>query len=521
LLIGCSPEASPGAEADTHPGSEKEDTLIVLAWGGDRLLMPWVGMPTMHLMFEPLFGWDRDGNIEGRLVKAWEHSPDGRTWTYHLRTDVRWHDGTPFTTRDIEFTRRLNEIRPLYQAVDSLVVLDDSTFQSVFFGAGEPLDAYYIFLPSHLLKDLDPAQSWDWDFNFQPVGNGPYRYVRHVAQTMIELEANPDYYRGKPPIEHLILRLGGGDPIIELKAGNVDLAAFGTLDVAHIPTVTRDPDLEYFWRTANGVSVLSWNLRDPILSDPRVRQAAAFAVDRSEMAAALDFPADVPYRDVPLTEAQRLRGEGPPPLPFDPQKSRRLLEEAGWLDADGDGIREKEGRPLALEVQTSGQGMEMLVVLQAQLNRVGIHLDIVPNAAVEDLVRAARRGQPVDVGKVQAVFSEWGRCLSQPFSTLLGRPPDRNSAFGYRNESLIQLANAMERAIIPEEMDELCQQTWPIFQEDQPLLFLIPGLWLSAAHRKLKGLQNGTRVWASSNIMDLWIDENGSAETGAREGGGS
>jgi peptide/nickel transport system substrate-binding protein len=476
----------------------------------------------MHLMFEPLFGWDRDGNIEGRLVKAWEHSPDGRTWTYHLRTDVRWHDGTPFTTRDIEFTHRfrVSRLENPNRWTDSLVVLDDSTFQRVFHEAGVPLDEWTVFLPSHLVSELDPDESWDWDFNFRPVGNGPYRYVRHVSQTMIELEANPDYYLGEPAIDHLILRLGGGEPIIELKAGSVDLAAFGTVNVNHIPSLTQDPELEYYWRTANGVAVLSWNLRDPIISDRRVRRAIAHAVDRSEIAAVMDFPADVPFRDVPLTEAQRLRGEGPAPLPFDPRRSRQLLDEAGWLDTEGDGIREKDGRALSIEVQTAGDGMEMLVILQAQLRKIGIHLDIVPNAAVGDVLTAARRGQPVEVGEIQAVFGEWGRCPNH-FSPLLGYPPDRNSAFGYRNEILIELADAMERAIIPDEMDELCRQTWPIFQEDQPFLFLIPGLWLSAAHKRVKGLQNGTRVWASSNIVDLWIEEEETGGSGSREGGGS
>jgi peptide/nickel transport system substrate-binding protein len=474
----------------------------------------------MHLMFEPLFGWDRDGNIEGRLVKAWEHSPDGRTWTYHLRTDVRWHDGVPFTTRDIEFTRRYDEARPLYRSTDSLVVLDDSTFQRVFYEAGEPLDSWKVFLPEHLLADLDSSESWDWEFNFQPVGNGPYRYVRHVSQTMIELEANPDYYRGSPEIDHLVLRLGGGEPILELKAGNVGLAAFGTIDVDHIPALMQDPDLKYYWRTANGVSVLSWNLGDPILADRRVRQALAHAVDRTEMAAVLDFPADATFRDVPLTEGQRLRGEGPPPLPFDPPRSRQLLEEAGWRDANGDGIREKTGQPLFIETQTAGDGMEMLVILQAQLREVGVHLDIVPNAAVEDVLRAARRGQPVEVGEIQAVFSEWGRCPGH-FTTLLGFPPDRSPAFGYRNDALIGLVDAMDNAIIPEEMDDLCRQTWPILQEDQPFLFLLPGLWLSAAHKNVRGLQNGTRVQISSNIVDLWIESDKPAEAGAREGGGS
>jgi peptide/nickel transport system substrate-binding protein len=337
---------------------------------------------------------------------------------------------------------------------------------------------------------------------------------------MIELEANPDYYRGKPEIEHLILKLGEGDPVIELKSGNVDLAVFGTVADNDIPVLEMDPNLKYYWRTANGVSGLAWNLRDPILADRRVRQAIAYAVDRTEMAAALDLPPEVTFRDVPLTWNQRLRGESPPPLPFDPERSRQLLEEAGWRDVSGDGIREKNGQPLSIEAQTGGGGMEMLVVLQAQMLKIGVRLDIVPNAAIRDVITAIRRGQPAELEGIQAVFSDWGRCPHH-FPILLGHPPDRESAFGYRNDALIDLNDAMDLALVPGEVDELCRGTWPILQEDQPFLFLLPGLWLSAAHKRVRGLQNGTRVWISSNITDLWMGEDGPADAGSGQGGGS
>jgi peptide/nickel transport system substrate-binding protein len=493
-----------------------EDTLIALAWGGDRLLMPWVNMGTMHLMFEPLFGLDREGSIEGRLVKSWEHSPDGRTWTYHLRTDVLWHDGAPFTTRDIEFTRRVRRINPLARTPDSLVIVDDSTFQRIFREAGEPLDDWNVFLPKHLLEGLDPSESWEWGFNFQPVGNGPYRYVRHVPQTMIELEANPDYYRGRPRIDRVILRLSGGEPVLELKAGNVTFTEW--LSLSDLPVLERDPDLEVYWRTANGVWVLFWNHRDPILRDRRVRQALAHAVDRAEMAAALDYPGGVPFRDVPLTWNQRLRGEEPPTLPFDPDRSARLLDQAGWRDTDEDGIRERDGQSLTIEVQTPGSGMEMLVVLQSQLLKVGVRLEIVPNAGVSDLLSAIRRGQTEDVNGLQALFSDFGRCPTH-FTRLVGLSPDHRSALGYLNEQMNALADAMATAIIPEDMDEICRGTWPIFQEDQPVLFLLPDLWLSAAHQKVKGLQSGTGVGIVSNILDIWIEEEGLGEGGSGEGG--
>jgi peptide/nickel transport system substrate-binding protein len=274
--------------------------------------------------------------------------------------------------------------------------------------------------------------------------------------------------------------------------------------------LAADPELRSYWRSANGVSGVSWNLRDPVLADRRVRQALALAVDRQEMAAVLDYPREIRFRDVPLTWGQRLRGEGPPPLAFDPERARRLLDVAGWRDTDGDGVRDREGRALSIEVQTARSGMDMLVVLQAQLAKVGVELEIVPNAAVGDLLTAIRRGLADDVGDVQAVFSEWGRCPNH-FPRLLGLPPDRKAAFGYRNEALLELADDMDTAVLPDEMDDLCRRTWPIFQEDQPFLFLLPGLWLAAAHERVQGLKNGTRVWISSNVIDLRVEGDGGA----------
>ncbi|MHC4489773.1 MAG: ABC transporter substrate-binding protein, partial [Planctomycetota bacterium] len=87
-------------------------------------------------------------------------------------------------------------------------------------------DVYY---PKHLLENLDPKEFTSWKFWTEPVGNGPYRYVRHVPRTMIELEANPDYYRGKPKIERLVLKFGGY-PLTELMSGNVDCIDISSLE---------------------------------------------------------------------------------------------------------------------------------------------------------------------------------------------------------------------------------------------------------------------------------------------------
>jgi peptide/nickel transport system substrate-binding protein len=151
------------------------------------------------------------------LAERWEHSPDYREWIVHLRRNIRWHDGAPVTAHDIKFTIDLwKHPDVLYYAgapYESVTVLDNHTVRLVYNGPGAHhsalLGGWDVFYPKHLLEDLDPKEFTSWKFWTEPVGNGPYRYVRHVPRTMIELEANPDHYKGKPKIERLVIV--GGD----------------------------------------------------------------------------------------------------------------------------------------------------------------------------------------------------------------------------------------------------------------------------------------------------------------------
>ncbi len=190
--IACNTEASRVAPSNT----------LTVLFAGDE----WIFQPADYeyptIMFEPLVSVSADGTLEGRLARHWELAPDGRTWKVQLRTDVRWHDGVPVTAHDVKFTLDLLSHPDVAQIVPdafSFTLIDDSTYTITFHkpAIGHPLDDDRVYYPRHLLKDLDPADVFKWEFWTQPIGNGPYRYVRHIPKTMIEFEANPDYYRGR------------------------------------------------------------------------------------------------------------------------------------------------------------------------------------------------------------------------------------------------------------------------------------------------------------------------------------
>ena len=248
------------------------------------------------LVFLELASPNERGELEGRLAESWEHTPGSREWTIHLRPGVRWHDGVSVTAHDVKFTVDLFS-RPDVRAstwntgfsqIESVEVLDDASFILTFVPGSVWHNYWYpgywqVFYPKHLLENLDPAKITEWEFWKQPVGNGPFRYVRHTPKTMMEFEANPDFYLGKPRIDRLVIKFGP-ESLADLLAGNVD-----TLNQENhiaVGPIKDDPRFRVYYESWDDISTmvsLIWNHRNPLFSDARVRRAMAHAIDRHEL----------------------------------------------------------------------------------------------------------------------------------------------------------------------------------------------------------------------------------------------
>lgn len=499
LPVACR-DAGDGGLSDT-PNPAEPSTVTLLHCCDERVLGPLYQLPARFLVFLPLFTWDPEGEIEGKLVRRWEHSEDYHTWTYHLRTDVRWHDGVPFTARDVKFTHDLlTHPDVLYDTpgAKTVTVLDDSTFQIEYHRRSDPRPTYSVFFPKHLLEDLDPAEFSEWEFWRRPIGNGPYRYVRHVPSTMVELEANPDYCFGKPRIDRVILKFGdrGGVGLVELRSGNVDALPWGSADPSMGPALAGDPDYRVYhsWGLSGNTGIY-WNLRHPLLSDARVRRALTLAIDRRELASVRNYPEDVPlYSAVPV---DRLHEEGrmPPPLPHDPHEARRLLDEAGWEVRGGADWREKGGQQARFTaVVAEAFGGPEAVFVQDALRRIGVRMEIqrLPGfAAVRDRL---------EDGDFEAAFH---RVNAGTLSQYLGA----DSPVGYENPEFAGLLSAWDAAWDPVERAGLYLRAADIFQRDVPATLLLPSLQTTVAHRRIRGLSTPYRVFPIWFMDELWIDE--------------
>jgi peptide/nickel transport system substrate-binding protein len=467
---------------------------------GVPAITPRNGLPGMHLLYLPLFALDEDGDHVGRLVERWEHSEDYTEWTYHLRRDVRWHDGAPFTARDVEFTYALfqhPDVLRFAPGACEVSIVDDSTFTMMAHDGCDPQNWWNVILPSHLLEHLEGRDVWNADLWDDPIGNGPYRFLHYTPGTAIELEANPDFYAGRPRIDRLIVRLmpGGGNPWLELEAGNVD---FAPVNGPALERLARDPRFVVYWGRPEIGWVLAWNHRHPFLGDPALRKALTLAIEKEELGRLYQYPPEAPIVDLPYLRDGR---DPPEPTPSDPGAGAEELERLGWTDGDGDGVRERDGTPLQFELLVSAMIERAGVLIQAQLATVGARVEL------QALDRGLIRGR-VDEGDFEAALP--GGIKGSAFLELLaGTEPDWESAIGYRNPELPGLVTILETSLNPAEREHAMRELQEIFRRDQPVSLVVPNAGNASfvAHRRVKGLRSPL-LWFPSQIMDrLWIEE--------------
>jgi peptide/nickel transport system substrate-binding protein len=344
------------------------------------------------LISDGLVRYDAALAFEPMLATSWELSADHRTVTFHLRDGVRWQDGRPVTARDVVYTVRkilepateARSWRPQFANLVSIDALDERTVRATY---AEPhadfLDAWRIpIVPEHLAsKDPDFLTG---EFAKRPIGCGPFRLARHEPGQLLVLEANRDYWGGPPTIDRISFRVVPSDRTTyeALLRGDLDLYVGVTPDLwreaLRSPRAAR---LARFVYPRLSVWHICWNVdgSNPFFGDPRVRRALVLALDRDrfarQVANGLGVPAATTYHpDTPWADPE-VR-----PWPYEPAEARRLLEEAGWTDRDGDGVRERAGTVFrfTLLLPASPQELADRIALwtQQSLAEVGVRMEI-------------------------------------------------------------------------------------------------------------------------------------------------
>ncbi len=315
----------------------------------------------------------------------------GKVITMKLRDDIVWSDGTPITADDFIFTYQMtidpkNTVASAYP-YDQMTSVEAPDEHTVVITFAEPLASWlgtlwHGILPKHVLQPVYDADGTidNAEWNRAPtVGCGPFVFDEWESGSFARFVANEGYWEGRPKLDEIFIRFVPDDAsqIAALKAGDGDLGTFFAYsDVADLEAA----GIEIF-KVFSGYNEVWYFYLDPeeghpALQDVKVRQAIAMAFDRfalnKDLNLGLTVPAATEWDVTPYVDPSIQ------PYPYDPEKAKQLLDEAGWVDSNGDGTRDKDGVELKLTFGTTTREIRMdtQAVAQQQLAEVGIGVEL-------------------------------------------------------------------------------------------------------------------------------------------------
>ncbi len=330
-------------------------------------------------IYEGLVTFDDQLNIVPMLASSWTYTDDGLEWTFKLREGVKFHSGTPFNAEAVKvnFDRILNgkyKRTSLYQPViDKVEVIDDNT---VKFTLKESFGAFLNVLAHTAGLILDPSYVQDEAKNetikHKPSGTGPFMLDEWEQGDFIALKAYKDYWQGKPKLQRLVFRTIPEDSAraMMIETGEADIAQ--QIPPTDVERLLKNKKVDMKILPSIVVQFVGINCQNDILKDPAVRLALAYSIDRQAICdkILMGYAEPVDSMVAPLVNGySEVKG-----FTYDPEKARAILKEAGWVDSDKDGIREKDGKKLTVEFWTHGRDTLSLKVpqsVQAFANAVG------------------------------------------------------------------------------------------------------------------------------------------------------
>jgi len=514
-------DTPPAGNFNTLGGGPPGGTLVVLSEGDADNLNPLTfdsnpAYQLVHLMFRALARRDSTlSNYTPDFLERWEQT-DPTTVVLHVRPGIKWHDGVPTSAEDIVWTiqmqkdsivasTRQGDVEPVVsaRAVDSMTVevklsrTGTATLNSLL---------EVVPVPKHLLDSIPPGRMRFASFNNRPVGNGLYRFVRWNKGQEAVVEANPDA-SPRASLDRIIVR------VVPDPSGRLTSLINGEGDVDKITADQRDrlqaaPNVRLFSAARVRPGWIVWNVEKAPVNDVKVRQAFLMAIDRATLTRSMFGEAGEPASS-PIPTKLREHNAGLQELAYNVQAAGALLQGDGWVDTNGDGIREKNGQPLRLEVEYSSADpvrADMLVAIQAMVKQAGIQL--VP--------RAYERTTWVDrlrSRQFQGSFWGWGwgPGVMGPNARMVWHsasvPPGGANFAGYRNPRL----DALIDSVIVEPDAARASAMWKQIEQTvvtdavyAPIFFDPEFYGVSSRFRGVKF--RGPEWW--EDVIYWWIPEN-------------
>jgi len=502
-LFACSqaaPPAKPAGRSDAKPSYG--DAIVEGTIGEASTLIPVLATDSAShavagQIYNGLVKYDKNLNIVGDLADSFDISPDGLEITFHLHRGVKWHDGAPFTSRDVLYTYRviIDPKTPTaysedFKQVKNVSAPDDRTVRVTYATPFAPALASWgtSILPAHLLEGKDITKS---PLARNPVGTGPYRFKEWVTGQKIVLESNHDYFEGRPFIDRYIYRIipDTSTMYMELKAGAIDLMTLTPVQYARQTTTPEFRSRFNKYRyPSSGYVYMGYNLRHPLFKDKRIRQALTAAIDKDELIHGVLFGMGQKACG-PIVPGRWAYNPHIKDIAYDPRHAADLLAQAGWREKNADGILVKDGKPFSFTILTNQGNQQRLLtaqIIQQRLRFVGIDVKI---RIVE---WATFLKEFVDKGNFEVVMLGWSTSQDPDMYDVWHSSktnPGELNFIGYKNPEVDRLLVEGRSTFDIEKRKRAYYRIQEILADEQPYTFLYVPDALPVVSSRIRGVE--------------------------------
>lgn len=492
LATGCSggdPPPQPPEAGQDEPQSVERVRLAALSY--PSYPSPFAGLRgpgwlMTGMSFDTLLWEDSTGNPIPWLASDWKESADGLEWRFTLRDGATWQDGRPLTPQDVVFTvqymttgpgaggftaRGLSIVQEVVAEGERDVVFRLKRPSVAFI---EDVAANVYIIPEHIWSTVtDPKQFRGPEAT---MGSGPYRLQSlDEATGSLLYVANPDFYLGVPYIKRVEF-VPAEDELTALQRNELDAAEVGFEDPIpqqQLDALEADPQLQRLDAPGGWNRALHFNLAAGFpYNDVRFRHAVAYAIDREDLIDRVMLGRSVPGSAGGLAPGHDFLADGLPQYRHDPGRTRRLLDELGMVDANGDGVRDlPDGSPFRPElVDSSGLSARTPELIREYLREVGLDMTV-------RVLDQAAADEVVSTGAFTMTLVGYGGLLGNPDSlrtrySSQGPGSSVAKARGYANPEFDQLAQSQVTTLDPDQRRDMIVEMQRIVAQDLPILSL-------------------------------------------------
>ncbi|MBS3873186.1 MAG: hypothetical protein KGZ92_09455 [Firmicutes bacterium] len=500
-----------------------------------------LGSTSDPVILNPILSTDTaSGDIHGRthlaLVRAnlenlpmnsladrWSWDQATLTWRFWLNPNVKWHDGTAVTSRDVKFT--FDSIahadydgprRPSVQHIQEIVIVSPTIVDIRM----RQVDASFLFnagvqglIPHHILGNVPVREMRAHAYSRNPIGNGPFMFTRWVSGQFVELTRNPNFFQGgnRPYINSIVTRIYPDLNVMQAAWENGDIDWFGALQTDHIDRIQREHARRAYFREVpnHGYDYISFNLENPILADRRVREALVVGLDRRAMVDTILDRRGVVIHAHQVVTSWATGAPGLNQYEHSAVRARQMLDAAGWRVPAGsrDGVRVKDGQRLSLRIMTNAGNVirgDIVSLAESYWRRIGVEVrpEIIEWSVMLD------RFSRVDY---DLTLIGWSLGLDpDPFSMFHSSQAERNAAgvvpgFNrgqFRNADADRLIEAARATMDIAERRRLYQQLDVILNRELPYIWIFQRTVVTAISNRVQGVQ-----WAptGSRTLEAWF----------------